>query len=50
MAGLIPEPYVRFAERTFAAFSQRSAVTAERDVAEGVWRAAKEPATMQDSA
>ena len=39
MEGLIPEPYAPFAQRIFAAFAQTTLVTAERDVAEGVWRA-----------
>ena len=39
MEGLIPEPYAPFAQRIMAAFAQTTLVTAERDVAEGVWRA-----------
>jgi len=42
MEGLIPEPYAPFAQRVFAAFGQPAAVTCERDVAEGVWRAAND--------
>ena len=42
MEGLIPEPYAPFAQRVFAAFGQPIAVTRERDVAEGVWRAAND--------
>ena len=42
MEGLIPEPYAPFAQRVFAAFGQTAAVTCERDVAEGVWRAAND--------
>ena len=42
MQGLIPEPYEPFAQRIFAAFSQQSVVTTERDVADGVWRAAND--------
>jgi NAD(P)-dependent dehydrogenase (short-subunit alcohol dehydrogenase family) len=42
MVGLIPEVYGPFAQRIFAAFSQQSVVTTERDVAEGVWRAAND--------
>lgn len=42
MDGLIPEPYMPFAAPIFAAFAQPSLVTSERDVAEGVWRAAND--------
>lgn len=42
MEGLIPEVYVPFAQRVFAAFSQPLALTTEADVAEGVWRAAND--------
>ena len=42
MQGLIPEPYMPFAQSVFAAFTQQSAVTTETDVAEGVWRAAND--------
>lgn len=42
MAGLIPEAYASFAGPVFAAFAQPSAVTAESDVAEVVWRAAND--------
>jgi NAD(P)-dependent dehydrogenase (short-subunit alcohol dehydrogenase family) len=40
MQGLIPEPYVSFAEPIFAAFAQPTDVTTESDVAEVIWRAA----------
>jgi NAD(P)-dependent dehydrogenase (short-subunit alcohol dehydrogenase family) len=42
MQGMIPEPYEPFAQRILAAFSRQSVVTKERDVAEGVWRAAND--------
>jgi NAD(P)-dependent dehydrogenase (short-subunit alcohol dehydrogenase family) len=42
MAGLLPEAYAAFAERTFAALSQVPAFTRETDVAEAVWRAAND--------
>jgi len=42
MAGLIPEAYAPFAQRTFASFAQPAAVTTEADVAEAVWRAAND--------
>jgi len=42
MEGLVPEAYVPFAERVFAAFAQPAAVTTESDVAEAVWRAAND--------
>jgi NAD(P)-dependent dehydrogenase (short-subunit alcohol dehydrogenase family) len=42
MAGLIPEAYAPFAERTFASFGQQTAFTSESDVAEAVWRAAND--------
>jgi NAD(P)-dependent dehydrogenase (short-subunit alcohol dehydrogenase family) len=42
MEGLIPEPYAPFAQRIFAAFAQTNLTTTERDVAEGVWRAAND--------
>ena len=42
MAGLIPEAYAPFAQRTFASFAQPAAVTTETDVAEVVWRAAND--------
>jgi hypothetical protein len=42
MAGLIPEAYAPYAQRVFAAFAQPAAVTTERDVADGVWRAAND--------
>jgi NAD(P)-dependent dehydrogenase (short-subunit alcohol dehydrogenase family) len=40
MEGLIPEAYAAFAQSVFAAFTQPTAVTAESDVADAVWRAA----------
>jgi len=40
MEGLIPESYASFAQRTFAAFTQPTAVTTAPDVAQAVWRAA----------
>jgi NAD(P)-dependent dehydrogenase (short-subunit alcohol dehydrogenase family) len=41
LEGLIPEAYAPFAQRIFASLAQGStAVTAESDVAEAVWRAA----------
>jgi short-subunit dehydrogenase len=42
MEGLIPEAYAAFAERIFAGFGQRAAVTTESDVAEAVYRAAND--------
>jgi NAD(P)-dependent dehydrogenase (short-subunit alcohol dehydrogenase family) len=42
MSGLIPEAYAPFAQRIFAASAQPAAMTRESDVAEGVWRAAKD--------
>jgi NAD(P)-dependent dehydrogenase (short-subunit alcohol dehydrogenase family) len=42
MEELIPEAYAPFAERIFASFAQPAAVTTEPDVAEVVWRAAKD--------
>jgi NAD(P)-dependent dehydrogenase (short-subunit alcohol dehydrogenase family) len=42
LEGLIPEAYAPFAQRTFAALGQPTAVTTEADVAEGVWRAAND--------
>lgn len=42
MEGLIPDSYKPFAEPIFAAFAQPSLVTSQRDVAEGVWRAAND--------
>jgi short-subunit dehydrogenase len=44
MQGLIPEAYASFAQSVFAAFTQQAAVTAESDVADGVWRAANDEA------
>lgn len=42
MQGLIPEPYMPFAEPIFAGFAKPTAVTKESDVAEAVWRAAND--------
>lgn len=42
MEGLVPEAYAPFAQRIFASFTQVAAVTAEADVAEGIWRAAND--------
>ena len=42
MEGLIPEAYAPFAQRIFASLAQPAAVTTEADVAEAVWRAAKD--------
>ncbi len=42
MQGLIPEAYAPFAEQVFAHFGSASEFTRERDVAEGVWRAAND--------
>ena len=42
MQGLIPEPYVAFAQPIFAAFARPAAVTTEADVAEVVWHAAND--------
>lgn len=42
MHGLIPEPYLPYAQRIFAAFAKPAAVTKESDVAEVVWRAAND--------
>jgi len=39
---LIPEAYAAFAQPIFAAFAKPAQVTTERDVAEGVWRAAND--------
>ena len=43
MQGLIPAPYVPFAQPIFAAFAQPVATTTEADVAEAVFRAATDP-------
>jgi NAD(P)-dependent dehydrogenase (short-subunit alcohol dehydrogenase family) len=40
--GLIPEPYAPFAQSILASVGQRTAVTTEFDVAEGVYRAAND--------
>ena len=42
MDGLIPDAYAPFAQSIFASVGQRTAVTSEADVAEGVWRAAND--------
>lgn len=42
MAGLITEPYEKFAQSVFAQFGGQSAFTKESDVAEAVWRAAND--------
>jgi NAD(P)-dependent dehydrogenase (short-subunit alcohol dehydrogenase family) len=42
MEGLIPEPYVPFAEPIFAEFARPASVTTESDVAVAVWRAAND--------
>jgi NAD(P)-dependent dehydrogenase (short-subunit alcohol dehydrogenase family) len=42
MEGLIPEPYVPFAQSVFASLGTQSEVTSEREVAEAVWRAAND--------
>ena len=42
MRGLIPEPYVPFAQSIFAALARPAEVTTETDVAEAVWRAAND--------
>ena len=42
MAGMIPETYAPFAERTLAEFAHPAAVTTESDVADAVWRAAND--------
>jgi NAD(P)-dependent dehydrogenase (short-subunit alcohol dehydrogenase family) len=42
MQGLIPEAYAPFAANIFASMGQLTAVTQESDVAEGVWRAARD--------
>ncbi len=42
MDEMVPPPYAPLAERSFAALAGQPAVTTERDVAEGVWRAAND--------
>lgn len=42
MAGLLPEPYLPYAQQVFAMLGQVQAVTMESDVAEAVWLAATE--------
>ena len=42
MSGLITEPYMPFAQKIFAAFANPGAVTTGDDVAETVWRAARD--------
>jgi NAD(P)-dependent dehydrogenase (short-subunit alcohol dehydrogenase family) len=42
MDGLIPEPYLPFAQPIFAEFAQPAMVTTESDVAEAVYRAAND--------
>lgn len=42
MRGLIPKAYEPFAQQIFASLSRMDAVTREVDVAEAVWRAAKD--------
>lgn len=44
MHGLIPEPYMAYAQTIFAAFGAVSAVTTEAAVAEAMWLAANDPA------
>lgn len=44
MQGLIPEPYMAYAQSIFAAFGAATAVTTEAAVAEAVWHAANDPA------
>lgn len=48
MEGLIPEAYVPFAERVFAAFAHPAAVTLESDVAEAAWRPVAQPGVRPD--
>jgi short-subunit dehydrogenase len=45
MAGLFPEAYAAFAQRTMAGFSQVTVTTREIDVAEAVFRAATDHST-----
>jgi NAD(P)-dependent dehydrogenase (short-subunit alcohol dehydrogenase family) len=42
MSGLITEPYAPFAQRIFTSFANPGAVTTAEDVAQGVWRAARD--------
>ncbi|MGJ4728067.1 SDR family oxidoreductase [Luteimonas sp. SDU101] len=42
MAGLVPEAYAPFAAEAFAGFGQMAAHTRPEDVAEAVWRAARD--------
>ena len=42
MAELIPEAYATFAQHTFAALGQPTALTSASDVAKEVWRAAND--------
>jgi NAD(P)-dependent dehydrogenase (short-subunit alcohol dehydrogenase family) len=42
LAEVIPEAYASYAQQVLAGFAQPGAVTTERDVAEGVWRAAND--------
>ena len=42
MEGLIPEAYAPFAQSGFPSFGQTGAAMTESDVAEVVWRAAKD--------
>lgn len=44
MEGLIPEPYMAYAQSVFAAFGAMAAVTTETAVAEAVWHAANDTA------
>ncbi|MCC2955702.1 SDR family oxidoreductase [Massilia sp. IC2-477] len=44
MQGLIPDPYMAYAQSVFAAFGAATAVTTETAVAEAVWHAANDPA------
>ena len=44
MQGLIPEPYVAYAQTIFASFGAAAAVTTEAAVAEAIWYAANDPA------
>lgn len=47
MQGLIPEPYMAYAQSIFAAFGAAAAVTTEAAVAEAVWHAANDPAATR---
>jgi NAD(P)-dependent dehydrogenase (short-subunit alcohol dehydrogenase family) len=44
MQGLIPEPYMAYAQTIFASFGSAAAVTTEAAVAEAIWYAANDPA------